>query len=335
MANETLASTLSAYQRTEVMARAAIKALLPKLVFLQQFHNDSISGLGSPSKRYFKQGDLGAASAGTEGTALSTNTALSLGTSITVTPTEGVAILSQVTENAASLALGVPFEQVQRMFVDGPSDSIASMLEPIINEQIPMALQKMEADALSLMSGLSGSVGASGVDCSIANLMAAQYAFRIGQPLRSIAEAKYVLADIQVNDVNVEALSTSGGVGGSIWTSQAQYGLANAQDDKGAGYIGEFLGRAVHTYDAELNVTANAAADVVGCFGVLGRPGVAPDAPEMQGRPGAFVFLEKAPLMIRSHVNLLLRAVDVVCTAHYLCAELVDANAIKIVTDAP
>jgi hypothetical protein len=335
MANETTASTLSAYTRTEVMAQRAILANLPKFVFLGQFHRDSISGMNAPLKRYFKQGDLGAASAGTEGTALSSNTALSLGSSVTVTPTEGVAILSQVTENAASLALGIPFEQVQRMFVDGSSDAIASMIEPIINEHIPMAMQKMEADALALMSGLSTSVGSTTVDCSIANLMAAQYQFRLNQPLRGIQEAKYVLAEIQVNDVNTEAISTSGGVGGAIWGNQANYGLANAQDDLGAGYIGTFLGRPVHTYDAELNVTANASADVVGCFGVLGRPGVAPDAPEMMGRPGAFVYLEKAPLMTRAHANLLLRAVDVVTTAHYLCAELVDLNAVKIVTDAP
>jgi len=334
MANETTASTLSAYTRTEVMAQRAILANIPKFIFLAKFHKDSISGLNAPLKRYFKQGDLGAASAGTEGTALSSNTALSLGTSVSVTPTEGVAILSQVTENAASLALGVPFEQVQRMFVDGNTDQLTGMLEPIINEHIPMAMQKMEADALALMTGLSTSVGSTGVDCSIANLMAAQYQFRINQPLRGIQEAQYVLHEIQVNDVNTEAMAGTGTGLSNLWNSQAQNNLMNAQDSRGAGYIGELLGRPVSTYDYELAVTANSGADVVGCFGVLGGD-EAPDAPKYMGRPGAFVYLEKAPLMTRAHVNLLLRAVDVVTTAHYLCAELVDLNAVKIVTDAP
>lgn len=332
MANETTASTLSAMARTEVIALEAIKAHLPKMVFSSKFHKDSISGLNTDRKRYWKHGDLGAASAGTEGTALSSNVALSLGTSITPVPTEGVAILSQVTENAASIALGVPFEQVQRMFVDADSSALVGMLEPIIHEHIPMGMQRMEGDALALLTNLSTSVGATTVDCSIANLLAAQYQYRVNQALRPISEAEYVLCENQANEVNVEALSTSGGVGGSIWMNQANYNMANSTNDMGAGYIGTFLGYKVSTYDLELKVLANGTDDVLGCFGALGGP-LPPD--RMGGRPGAFVYLEKAPLMTRVHANLTLRAVDVVTTAHYIMAELVDLNAVKILTDAP
>jgi hypothetical protein len=331
MANETTASTLSAYIRTEVMAKEAIKAHLPRMVASGLCHQDSISGLGSAAKRYFKQGDLGAASAGTEGTALSSNTALSLGTSVTVTPTEGVATLAQITENGASLALSIPFEQVQRAFVDGSSDALCAMLEPIINELIPMGMQKMEADCLALLSSLGTSVGATTVNCSIADLIAAQYQLRINQPLRGVQEAKYLMAEKPINDVNVEALSTSGGVGGALWMQQANYGLANAKDDMGAGFLGTFLGAPVHVYDSELNVLANADTDVLSAFGVFGVKGKAPD--ECGGRPGAWVYLEKAPLTIRIAENLPLRGVDVVMTAHYLFAELVDKNAVKIISN--
>lgn len=331
MANETTASTLAAYIQTEVMAKEAIKPLLPKMVFTQLCHYDSISGMNSAKKRYYKQGDLGAATAGTEGTALSSYTALSLGTSVDVTPTEGVAMLAQVTENAASLALGVPFEQVQRIFIDGSSDQLSALLGPIINELIPMGMQKIEADGLALISGLSRSVGSTTVNASLADLIAAQYSFRTAQALRGVQEAKYLMAEKAINDVNVEVLATSGGIGGAVWMQQAQFGLANAKDDMGAGYIGHLLGCPVHTYDSELNVLANSDTDVLSAFGVFGVAGKAPD--ECQGRPGAFVYLEKAPLTIRAHVNLPARAIDVVMTAHYLFAELVDANAVKIVSN--
>ena len=334
MANETTSSTLSALIRTEILANEAILAHRPKMVLSSKFHKDSISGMNTDRKRYYKRGDLGAASGGTEGTALSANTALSLGTSVTPVPTEGVAILSQITENAISLALGISFEQVQRMIVNESSDAMVAMLEPIIYDHVGMGMQKMEGDALALLPSISTSVGTTTADCTIANLIEAQYKFRINQALRPITEAEYVLAEIQANDVNVQAIATSGGIAGTIWGSQANYGLANAPDDMGAGFIGTFLGRKVSTYDAELNTytLANADADVVGVFGVLGGPR-APD--QMMGRPGAFVYLEKAPLMTRVQSNLLLRGIDVVTTAHYIMAELVDLNAVKIVTDAP
>lgn len=332
MANETTASTLSGMIRTEILANEAILALRPKAVLANKFHKDSISGAGTDRKRYFKRGDLGAATGATEGVALSSNQVLSMGTSVTVVPTEGVAILSQITENAISLALGIRFEEVQRMIMDASSEALVSMLEPIIYDHVGMAIQKMEADALALMPSLTASVGTTTQDCTIANLIEAQYKYRTNQALRPITEAEYVIAEIQANDVNVQAIATSGGVPGAIWGSQANYGLANAVNDMGAGFIGTFLGYKVSTYDSELNVLANADADVVGCFGALGGPRP-PD--QMMGRPGAFVYLEKAPLLTRIQPNLLLRGIDVVTTAHYLMAELVDGNAVKIVTDAP
>lgn len=337
MANETTTGTLAAHIATEALAKSAIEAALPRMVATSLAHKDSIDGVQAAQKRYMVNSDLGAASAGTEAVALTPTIAIGMGTSVTVNPTEGVADMALITEEAVMEALGVPSAQVERLFVEGTQDQFMALLAPIVGRLIPRGMQKIEADVLALLSGHGTSVGTSGADVTIANLLAAIYQYRINQAPRPIGEARFLLAENQAHEVNLEALSASGGVAGAIWGSQANYGVGNKPSEQFEvqGLLGTFLNYPVHTYDAELNVTANGGADVVGGFGVFGVPGVAPDAPTLMGKCGSWVVLDRAPLSIRYQPALDYRAAKVVMRAIYGVGELVDRGVVAIVTDAP
>lgn len=333
--NETTTTSQAANTATEILSAIAIKAALPKMVLTSMVHRDDLGAAKTNKKRYRVNADLGQSSAGIEGVALTPTVEITQGTSVELTVSEGVADMALITELAASTALGVDMDAVQRIFIEGTQAEYETLLAEYIERLIPRGMQKIEADCLALLAGISTTVGSSGVDCSLANLITMIYRYRIAQAPRPITEARFLLAEIQASDVNTEALSTSGGVGGSIWAAQADYGMANRQNDETQGRLGSFLGYPVHTYDAELNVTANGGADVIGAFGVFGIPGVAPDAPSVQGKPGAFCLLSRGSLKCRFKDKLEHRGAGLVMNAYYVPGELVDRSLVAAVTDAP
>lgn len=325
---------------TQILAAIAIKAAMPKMVLYSLVHQDDLGNARTNTKRYMVNSDLGAASAGAEGVALTPTVAIGMGTSVEQTVSEGVADMALLTELMVSTVLGLDMDTVQRIINEGTQAQFESLFQPFIERMIPRGMQKIEADLLALLSGLGGTAaGTTTADCTIANLIAVQYLYRIAQAPRPITEARYLLAEIQANDVNTEALSTSGGLGGALWGSQANYGMANRPLDgvavQVAGLLGSFLGYPVHSYDAELNVLANADADVIGGFGVFGIPGVAPDASGVAGRPGAFNLLRRGGLKIRFNDKLEHRSAGLVMNAYYSPGEVVDRSVTPIITDAP
>jgi hypothetical protein len=339
MANETTTGTLAALIATEKLAQQAIQAHLPRMVLTGLVHRDSIDGERAPKKRYMVNSDLGAASGGTEGVDTTPTVAVNMGTSVDVTPSIGVKDMVLITEDAVMQALGVMASQVRGIFAEGSQAQFESILAPIVNRMIPRGLQKIEADGLSaLLAASSTTVGSSGNDITIANLIQAQYQFRKNAALRPIGEAKYLLTENQKFEIDLEAASASGGVAGALWNTQLDYSLLRRQagdEFERSGLIGTFLGYEVYTYDNELIVTANAGADVAGAFGVFGVPGVAPDAPQLAGKCGAWVYLERSPLSIQYQQDASLMAAEAVMSARYAWAELVDLNVVGIITDAP
>lgn len=336
MANETTTTSQAANNASEILSAIAIRAALPKMVLASMVHRDDLGASKSNKKRYRVNSDLGQSSGGIEGVALTPTVEITQGSSVEMTVSEGVADMALITELAASTALGVEMDEVQRIFLSGTQEQYEALLAEYIERLIPRGMQKIEADLLALLLGISTTVGSSGVDATIANLLSLIFKYRIAQAPRPITEARFLLAEQQADDVNREALSTNGGVGGSIWMSQADYGMANRdRNDETVGRIGSFLGYPVHTYDSELNQTANAGADVVGAFGVFGVPGVAPDAPSVQGKPGAFNLLSRGSLKCRFKDKLEHRGAGVVMNAYYAAGELVDRSLVALVTDAP
>lgn len=339
MANENTRTNLAAWLATEILAQRFIQANKPRLVLLSMIHIDSQPQAQSSTKKYRVRTDPGVASGGVEGVALTNTYQITTGTNVSVTASEGVADMMEISIQAVAEVLNLSLEAVRNIFMGGTQAEFEQVLAPFVSDLVFRGMRKLETDALALLSGVSTTVGTSGSDNSLAVMLAARYQFRLNQPLRPIGEARYLLTENQANEVDLEAIATSGGVGGAIWgTDRADFNTVNRQgpEFEQNGQLGTFLRYPVHTYDAELNITANAGADVVGAFGVFGAPGLGdPMAPELDGRPGAFCMFERAPLKIFFDGHFEGRSAKIQSNANYGMVELVDKNLVGIVTDAP
>lgn len=336
MANETTTGSAAAMIATEILARQARKAHLPKMVLSSLVHQDDISAERSNTKRYIIESDLGVSSAGAEGVALTPTVEVGFDSSVTVTVSEGVADMALLTELAVSTALGIDMSEVQRIMVEGTQEEFLRLLAPLVNRLMPRGMQKIESDLLAQLSNITASVGSTTVDLSLTTMLQAQYQYRVNQALRPISFAKYLLTENQANEVNIAALAASGGAAGAIWGQPGRFGMAQRGDDGAApGHIGSFLGYDVHTYDAELNVTANGGADVLGAFGDFGDPALAPDAPALAGRPGALVLANRGALRMRFKEKLEHRGAGVIMNAYYGGAMVQNKGLVALLSDAP
>lgn len=336
MANETTTGIVAAMLATEVLARQARKAHLPKMVLASLVHVDDLGTERSNTKRYIVESDLGVSSAGAEGVALSPTVALGHDSSINVVISEGVADMALLTELAISTSLGIEMDDVQRIIADGTQEQFMALLAPIVNRLVPRGMQKIESDLLATLSSITASVGTTTQDMTLTTMLQAQYQYRVNQALRPINVCKYLLTENQANEVNIAALAASGGAAGAIWGQPGRFGMAQRGDDGVApGHIGTFLGYDVHTMDAELNVYANGVDDVLGAFGDFGDPMLAPDAPQLAGKPGALVLANRGSLKLRFKEKLEHRSAGVIMNAYYGVAITQNKGLVALLSDAP
>lgn len=335
MANETTRTSQTALVATERLMVGAIEANLPSYPVHRLLAWDSIDGFGADKKNYPVESDLGAASGGTEGTDLTANTEIGMGATKSVTTSEGVAIKSVITEKLVrKRAGGLGYSTVMQLFASEDMAALERVLAPEVRRMTAMALQKIEADCIAVLDDPSNSVGTSGSDISMLNLMQAIYQGDVQQMHLPASERGFILTPNQIHELNVEALSTGGGVGGALWsTGAADYDIFNAPAGSFVtdGLRGSFAGYRVYQYDHELRGTANGGADVVGFFGCLGSADRSPDS--YGGKVPYGVLLWDQPLAFRFQYNASLRAMEIVPTAEYAASELVDNNGVKIVTD--
>lgn len=297
MALENTLANMSAWLATEVLSARFLEAYKPTLRFFGHIHHDSNPIARVENKVYKVKSDPGQAPAGPgESVALQNTYQVSTGSSITITSTEFVGDLAEFSFQSIADTLGLDLNSVAETLTNGTQEQCEQLLNTFIADIIYRAYRTAEANSLALWSGLSNTVGTSTQDWTLARMLAPRYQFRIQQPRRSIHEAEYWMPEIGISDVEAEVLAASGGVQGSIWgTPAAAYDLAR---NPGAefmlnGLLGSFLNHRVYTIDPEMNVTANAGADVLGFFGVPGISGVAPDDPALAGKCGAFTFYER------------------------------------------
>lgn len=334
--NETdTAGTQGARIATEMLARSAIKAHKAKARLLRQIHFDNeLDGAKAAKKDYLVRADGGAGSAGPgEATAHSANTEITMGTSVSVTPTEAYSDLAVLSFDMMQQAIGATSAQLQRLIDEDNPRLWMSLIREDVGFLIGRGIQKMEADALANFASVTAKVGSTGVDATITNLLTAIYTGNTQQPIRPVQERKFFLTPNQVHEVNLEALATSGGLNG-IWQGKDS-SFTDNQPDGGYGREGSFLGYEVIAYDHEQRVLVNTNADVRGVFGHLGVPGVAPDNPSLAGAVGAFVFAERSPLRVTAKYDVDRRALVVQCGARYDTALIDDNGVVAIETDAP
>lgn len=331
MANETVVATQTALVATEVLARESIRANLPKFVFLALMHHDSIDGLGTLQKRYHVESDLGPAQGGTEAVDITDNVSLGMGSSVTKAPTEGVAEKATITDKTVRRRLGgTPFRTVRDVFQRGSLEQMMSLLAPDVRRMTAMAFEKVESDALATLADATNSVGTTNTVTSFTTLLQALFTMKTLEPLTE--DWIHLLAPIGIHHLNMEGLVTSGGLG-SLWNQGVADAslLSNPADADGSGFRGSFMRRAVYEYSHSLAPTANGGTDVVQALFCRGNPQVAPDAPALAGKMGAFCHLEGHPLDFQTDPDASLRAAEVVMTWEYINFLLVNAGVVKII----
>lgn len=183
-----------------------------------------------------------------------------------------------------------------------------------------------EDDYLAQYANLSNSVGSTGVDLSIANMVAAQQGLRTrGVEADALA---YVLDNQQVTDIETGLSAANAAAAIFALSADRLIGYAPAADH-GMGASRQVMTfRGIPVFSTGLTDTANAAADVVGAC-------IAPSTAFNDGTGATThcVAWKRLPYF-ETQRQAKLRATDLVMTARLGFAELQDGAGTAIITDA-
>lgn len=318
MANETTTSTLDDITNASLAEPVIILALSeqPGLYKLCREFN----GIGKPTNAlkiptqtsYWGSANDDGAGVDTEldatqGTALS-NTAVSTGV-VTVTAGEyGVA--HALTDNVGE-------------------DSVIDALE-ILNlftsQMLAVLMLAIDDDYLALYASLSNVVGSTGVDLTIAQMVAAQQGLRTRG---AVADAlAYVIDNQQASDIEAALMATNAAAAIYALSADRLIGYAPTPDN-GMGTSRQIMMfRGVPTYASGLTDTANSAADVVGAC-------VCPSTAynDQTGATTHCIMWKRLP-RFETQRQAKGRSTDLVMTCRAGLAELQDGSGTGIVTDA-
>ena len=215
MANETTASswtnvTLSESLKGHVKAHTADKFVVRNLM-----NFDTIDGEPSLSRDYPVLSDLGAMSAIAEGTDITANIEMTYSSNVVMTPTEGAAGKADITTRAMRRRL--PGYKGKDIYDDLRNESLSVVTGVLSTEAMRltlMAKEKIEGDCAALLGSLPNTVGTSGSDLSIADLLTAQYA------MRTLAPHHRDWANVLTANQFLEAQTAFGGASGTaaaVW----------------------------------------------------------------------------------------------------------------------
>lgn len=340
MASVTSSTSLNALAAVELLKEGAIAASIPRAVMSSMVHFDnSLDGAKTDTLRIPVETDLGISAGGTEGVAPSPTPTVeaTMGTSVSATTTKGVLDIIQVTEETFMNVLGVRASEIQHVLQNGTIEQFKALFARIIPRVTSRGVLKHESDLLSLLPSISGSAGDGAESFSAAVALEAIYTQRTQQPLRPTAMNKFLCAAEQTYEMDQEALVGSA-YGSNLWVSQAQYKPSNGVVDPASelqGVRGSFLGFPVCEVDDELadaNLLTNTNLTVNGAFGDFGTAGQSAADPNLQGKPGAFCFVQKAPLLWNFETDLETGTIKGRLTAHYDMIECAGQGVVKIAT---
>lgn len=314
----------------EVLNDKILGALTPKVVFWNLMNHDSIDGAASLAKEYPKYADYGPAIAGTEAVDFTTTTTISYDTTVTVTPTEAAMARADITTRAIRRkAPGMSADAVFGPILSGDFSGILDILAEEAGQLARMCFEKAEVDCCALLDDYSDSVGSTGVDITLANVLTAIYKLEENEPEHE--NFAWVMHPQQMFDIRTFLLAqAAGNVTAGVWNQQADANFINFQGDAPRnGLKGSLLGIPVYQTSPSVNPLPNAGADVAGALVCVG-----------QGAPGsgmraANVFLEGMPMRFLVDVDPSARTIELLCLWEYAVAEHTDAHGVSIITDAP
>lgn len=326
MANETTSTTEATNKLSYMLARKALPPNAAHLVLIPLCNDDDIAGEPTNVRQYPVLSDLGAASAGTEGTAISTNTALAYASAISGTVVEGALVMSTVTDRAKEVRFP-GMANVDEIIARAGYDQAMQFFMPEVSRHLGMCLEKKEADGLALLSSLSTSVGTSGQDFDVDDAFAAVYTYDTLEGLHG--DNLWMLTPNQVDELLRSIATAGGGLGGGVWFQQADAQFVNSRNLPTGGLVGTFLNRPLYKYAHSLRVLSDTNANVNG--GLIARGVGTPDG----GQLGAFGYVRNGGFKVRIQPEAKERGTVIVSALEYVAVEVRDAHGVRIRTGAP
>jgi hypothetical protein len=331
MAFETTSTTYSTHSLSYILGENAVPANLPSMVVSRLANEVDIDGQPSTTFQVAVHNDLGAATSGTEGTAIASgdNTALSYASAIQGAVVEGALVRAVVTDNAVATrfpGLAGVSDAMQTLSFE----QRLAVLQPEVNRLAAMCFEKFEDDHCNLLSGFTNTAGTTNTDLETAAIFSAIYTYDTLDA--SNQNRALVLTPNQVDELRRDLAIASGiGIGGSLWQSQIDASVFNGAGIPENGLIGSFMGIPVYQYSHSLRTLMNSDADVAGALLAVGS-----GDPTVAGNPvGALMNVRKGGLKVRLENSAAERGTIVVVSLEYVATELKDGHGVTIVSDAP
>lgn len=326
----TTTGTRSSVMLSAILNDVALEPLTPKLVFWNLINHDDMDGEPALTKSYPKKTDVGPAGPATEGVDFTNSTALGYDAAINLTPVESAVMRVDITTRAMRRKFpGETSVALAGRMLDGDFRGLLGMLEEEARTITKSLQEKAERDCTAQLQNASTTVGSTGVDLSVANLLLAIADLEGNEPEHE--DFVFCMAAQQTADLRTALLSTSS-ASSATWFAQADASFLNFHPDAPRnGLKGSFLGIPWYQTSPSVNPLPNSGADVAGallCRGV-GRPG-APGSLR-----GAHVFLEGAPPYFLLDIDPSARAIEMLGIWEYAVGEITDPHYVSIVTDAP
>jgi hypothetical protein len=240
MANETTITTLTEIVNAEMIIPRIMDYAIDAMVATSLCRMEDLSGAHSKVAS-FPIFEKDTAVAVAEAASLSNNDFTTADTQVTAGQ---VGILREITKMAAMTNVLGPV---------GIGDAIA-------RDGGMLCAEVAENDTVALFPSITASVGATGVDLSVANMIEAIGKFRTA---KSRGVPVFVLDDQQMVDLSTAVAAATG----TVWASGNGQSILNSST---TGIAGQFLGSEVRW--TGLTDTANAGADVVGALLNTGVP---------------------------------------------------------------
>lgn len=324
MAGETTPTTTADRQLAALLTAQALKAGLPNIVLSPLCNSDDILGGASLVKKYAVEQDDGIASSATYGTALSSNNEFDYATAISITVTEGAAVLGEILDTAVEVKFP-GMGNVTNIMANGSTEQKVAVLADEARRSVAMCMEKFEKDHCDLLDNFSNSVDGSGVSggqLTVADIFSAIYTYDSQENITS--ETALFLWPVQVRDLRLDLAASGGGMGGSVWVQQADASFLRSAGLPANGFLGSFLGRPLYQGSHSLRNLSDTNANVNGGLIAIGRG--APDS----GQLGALAHVTRGGPRFRVTQDAKVRGAIVSTVMEYGVAEIRDSHGIRI-----
>lgn len=325
MSNETTSTTQATNKLSYALSRSVLPANIAMIVAGQLCNDDDIAGLPTNTRQYPVYSDLGAAAAGTEGTAITANTELTYASAVTGTPVEGALVKSVITDR--SIEVRFPgMMGASDLLNRGTFDQQMAACMPEIMRMAGMCVEKKESDTLALLSTFTGVAGTSGVDFSADDAFSAIYTYDTQEGLHG--DNAWLLSPNQVDELHRSIAIAGGGLGGGVWVSQLDAATINNRNLPTNGLVETFMGRPLYKYAHSLRPLSDAGANVNGAL--VARGIGTPDG----GQLGGLAIVRNGGLKVRLRYSPEDRGIVAVVALEYVPLKVRDAHGVRIRTDA-